>query len=87
MNIIISGWKDDEYHGRTITEATITDSQGVDWLYDAYSYVTGHRELRIPEADSEFPEEHQNENGYPCSSFDEAILSLVEMGFISQEQL
>ena len=82
MNIQINGWIDDEYHGKTITNATITDDNGVTWEYDAYAYTDGHRELRIPEADKEYPEEHQAENGYDARSIDEALLILVDGGYI-----
>ena len=77
MNIRIENWIDDEYHGRTITNAVITDSNEVEWEYDAYAYMSNHRELRAPEADKEFPKEHQAENGYNARSIDEALLILL----------
>lgn len=80
MNVQINGWIDDEYHGKTITNAVITDNNGVIWEYDTYSYQSGHRELRVPEADGEFTEPH--ENGYDARSFDEALLILVDGGYI-----
>jgi len=82
MNVQINNWVDDEYHGRTVTHATITDSNGYIWEYDAYAYQSNHRELRIPAADKEFPEEHQNENGYDARSLDEALLTLMDGGYI-----
>ena len=80
MNIQINGWRDDEYHGRTITEAIITDINEIVWKYDAYAYQDGHRELRCPEADGEFTE-HES-NGYDARSIDEALLILVDGGYI-----
>jgi len=82
MNIEICGWIDDEYNGRTITNATIIDANGATWEYDAYAYQTAHRELRVPAADNDYPEEHQNENGYDARSIDEALLILTEGGYI-----
>ena len=83
MNVQINNWIDDEYNGLTVTHATITDDNGMDWEYDAYSYQSNHRELRMPEADAEYPAEHQNENGYDARSLDEALLILMEGGYIS----
>ena len=82
MNIQITNWIDDRYNGRVITNATIEDENGATWEYDKYSYIDGHRELRIPGADDDYPEEHQSENGYDARSFDEALLILCEGGYI-----
>ena len=80
MNVQIISWKDDEYHGRTITSAVITDNNNIKWLYDVHAYQDGHRELRVPEADGEFTEHEAN--GYDARSIDEALLTLAEGGYI-----
>ena len=82
MKILNVTWIDDRYTGRTITNAQLLDSYDVLWEYDKHAYQTGHRELRVPEADKEFPEEHQLENGYDARSFDEVLLILKEGGYI-----
>ena len=81
MELDIS-WIDDEYNGRTITGATITDHNGTVWEYDAYAYAQSRRELRVIEADSNFPPGEEHNNGYCVSSFDEAIITLVEGGHL-----
>ena len=83
MTLQINHWINDKCNKRTITSATITDDNGIVWEYDAYSYVSNRRELRIPVADKELPEEYQSENGYDARSLDEALLILLWEGYIN----
>ena len=81
MNVQVNNWIDDEYNGLTVTHATITDGNGYEWEYDAYSYQSNHRELRMPKAGKEFHLEHQSENGYNAQSIGEALIILIEGGY------
>ena len=75
MKIISVSWiyENVNTEPRMITNAVIEDDNGYGWVYD----WEAPRQLRLPEADEDNPN-----NGYVANSFDEAILVLKEGGYI-----